>query len=336
MTSAKDTDSILNSLKKIIFEQLSPLINNNYIFLDLPYYTNIGDTLIYKGTEEFLKTLPYKCLYKTAIETYHKPKISKEVIILLQGGGNFGDIWRRHTEFCLRIINEFPENRIIILPQTVFYKDKTILKADAYLMSKHPKLTICARDSVTHQLLKTFFPKNNILLVPDMAFYISQTHLNKYRKPEQNRELFFKRKDKEFQTFDYKNYLGNNNGIEEHEWPSMERKLFSSGILNYLKRIHSVFKKFNYINFISAKITDWYAVNIYMPRLIKTGIRFLSRYQYIYTTRLHGAILSILLQKPITFFDNSYGKNSSFYNTWLKDLNDIIMVEKEIQIQQKL
>jgi len=141
-------------LKKIIKSNLLQLINNDYIFLDLPYYTNIGDTLIWKGTEEFLKIIPHKCLYKTAIETYIKPKISNDIIILLQGGGNFGDIWQRHTKFFIRIIKEFPENKIIILPQTVYYKNKDILKDNARTMSQHPYLTICARDSVTYQLLK--------------------------------------------------------------------------------------------------------------------------------------------------------------------------------------
>lgn len=32
-------------------------------------------------------------------------------------------------------------------------------------------------------------------------------------------------------------------------------------------------------------------------------------------------ILSILLGKEVEFVDNNYGKLSSYYATWLKDLN---------------
>jgi len=318
-----------NDLKEIIYQRLSSLIDSDYIFLDLPYYTNIGDTLIWKGTEEFLKTLPYKCRYKSAIETYISQKISKNVIILLQGGGNFGDLWRRHTDFCLRISREFPKNKTIILPQTVFYENENILKQDAKLIGKHPDLTICARDHATYQLLKIYFSKNNILLVPDMAFCIPQEFLDKYRKPDQNRTLFFKRKDKELHSFNYKKYLQNQQNIEEHEWPSMEKDLFISKILFNLKRLHSVLNRIKHGNTLSGKIIDWYAVKIYMPMLVRIGAHFLSSYQYIYTTRLHGAILGILLQKHMTFFDNSYGKNSTFYDTWLKEIDGITFVKIE-------
>lgn len=330
MAIKKVSIKVLNSIKEKMYEQLSSLIDHDYIFLDLPYYSNIGDILIWKGTEEFLQTLPYQCLYKAAIETYKKPIISKEVIILLQGGGNFGDIWRRHTNFCLRIIDEFPKNKIIILPQTVFYADEIILKKDAQLMGKHPNLTICARDRVTQHLLKTYFSKNTILLLPDMAFCIPQTWFLKYIKPEKRAALFFKRKDKEFQPFNYQKYMQNQQNIEEHEWPSMERTLMACRLMYYLKSVHAIVKRFKSLSTISAKIVDRYAICVYMPFLIKLGVQFLSRYQYIYTTRLHGAILGVLLQKPMTFFDNSYGKNSSFYNTWLKDLNGIEFIEGEV------
>ncbi|MCW0484120.1 polysaccharide pyruvyl transferase family protein [Gaoshiqia sediminis] len=326
----KKAIGMLNFLKDKIMVEVTPLIKNDYIFLDLPYYTNIGDTLIWKGTEEFLKTLPYKCRYRAAIETYRKPTISRDVIILLQGGGNFGDIWRRHTDFCLRIIHEFPENRIIVLPQTVYYADITVLKADAERMAKHPNLTICARDLVTHELLKTNFSNNNILLLPDMAFCIPQSYLNKYIQPVEDKTLFFKRKDKEFQSFDFRKHLRNHSNVEEHEWPSMEKRLIGNNILNYLKSAHGIFSRFKFLGAITAKVVDWYAIHIYMPYLVKIGIQFLSSYQYIFTTRLHGAILAVLLQKTITFFDNSYGKNSSFYNTWLKDAKEIEFVEREL------
>lgn len=53
---------------------------------------------------------------------------------------------------------------------------------------------------------------------------------------------------------------------------------------------------------------------------------FVNSYNYIYTTRLHIAILATLLEKPCTFIDNNYGKNSGFYQTWLNDIDDIIFI----------
>jgi len=211
-------------IKEKIDLSLFSLINDDYIYLDLPYYTNVGDILIWKGTEEFLKKNSYKCLYRASIETYIKQKISKNVIILMQGGGNFGDLWRRHIEFTLKIIKEYPDNRIIILPQTVHYEDSDVMMNDAHIFSGHKNMTICARDNNSFELLNKYYSKNKIILVPDMAFYISSDFLERYSAKEENKSLFFKRKDKEYLEYDYKKWIDNSVSLEEHEWPSMEKK----------------------------------------------------------------------------------------------------------------
>lgn len=57
--------------------------------------------------------------------------------------------------------------------------------------------------------------------------------------------------------------------------------------------------------------------------MIKEGVEFISPYKEIETTRLHGCILSILLDKNIILCDNSYGKNRNFYDTWLNDIDTL-------------
>ena len=318
----------ITNLKDIIELKLSPMINDEYIFLDLPYYKNIGDALIWKGTEEFLKKIPQKCLYKSSSENYIKPPLSKNTIILLQGGGNFGDIWRKHTDFLLNIVNKFPENKIIIFPKTAFYKNSNNLKKDAQMMANHSNLIICARDIKTYQLFTKYFYKNKILLVPDMTFFIPKHIFKKNKVKKQRKNLFLKRKDKELLNFNYEDYLDNKKNIEEYDWPSIENKLVIDMILSCLKKIFSLTKNFKTINIIISKIINWYAIKIYMPKLIKIGNIFLNKYQKIYTTRLHGAILGYLLQKEILLFDNSYGKNSSFYETWLETIDSITFIKK--------
>lgn len=309
------------NLRSKITDGLTDLINNDYIFLDLPYYTNIGDTLIWKGTESFLYTLPYSCRYKSSIENYVKPKIGEDVIILLQGGGNFGDIWRRHTEFCLKILHDFPHNKVIILPQTIYYKSDEVMVHDINTMSLHKKLHICARDERTYKLLLKNFSFANILLLPDMAFCIPDSFFKKYSKPERVKTLFFNRKDAEAKDYNFKNSIPDFDKIDEHEWPSMESRLFESKILGKLQQL----SKFIRLHF----IVDIFAQKIFMPKMLKIGIEFIDSYSTVYSTRLHGAILSILLGKKVYFFDNSYGKNSGFYNTWLKDISNIQFIGDE-------
>lgn len=130
----------INVLRENIKSTLTPLINNDYILLDLPYYSNIGDTLIWEGTKEYLETLPYKCLYYASKDSFVYRKLPKNVVILLQGGGNFGDLYRLHSEFRKKIIELYPDNKVIILPQTAFYEDRQKLIIDAEFYSQHKTL----------------------------------------------------------------------------------------------------------------------------------------------------------------------------------------------------
>ena len=78
---------------------------------------------------------------------------------------------------------------------------------------------------------------------------------------------------------------------------------------------------------IFSKVSDGYFRFILMPYFIKLGLRFVSSYKYVYTTRLHVAISCVLLGKPFMLLDNSYGKNRSFYDTWLADIDDVKLMK---------
>jgi len=306
---------MVTELKQTIIDTLKLLITNDYIYLDLPYYRNIGDVLIWKGTEDFLASLPYHCLYRSSIQTYNKPAITKDTIIILQGGGNFGDLWRKFTDFRLKIINDFPDNKIIILPQTVFYLYADILLSDAELYNKHKNLIICARDKISYKTLQEHIPNSTIYLLPDMAFCISTSWLKKYQSKQTNKALFLKRCDKELNnTIDYINIISETE-LDIHDWPTMEKKTMCCFFLRCFlwahKRMPVVFRL----------LTDLYASFFFKTAMIKIGVRFVSKYKKIYTTRLHTAILCCFLDKPCVLFDNSYGKNGSFFQTWLYNLD---------------
>lgn len=312
-----DTKEKKEQLMSIISSKLTPLIDNNYVYLDLPYYNNLGDTLIWEGTKNFLKTLPYKCLYSTDMLFYIERNFSENVIILLQGGGNFGDLYRDHTDFRKRIINTYPRNKIIILPQSVYYNNSNLIQEDATFYANYPNVIICARDEYSYQFLKQNF-SNNILLVPDMAFFID---LNKYKIPKSGvKSLYLKRLDKEFSSI---NYLKIPSEVEVHDWPTIE---YSIKKYYYIDKI---FYPVKFLFWIFGKkykklVEDFKRDKFYRPSYVQIGINFISQYSTIYTTRLHVLILSVLLDKKIFLMDNTTGKLNSFYTTWLKDLDNII------------
>lgn len=304
-----DHQNKISQLKAVIEEKLSPLISSSYVLWDLPYYTNIGDTLIWAGTESFLKRFSARCLSRSAYQTFRYMELPKDTIIILQGGGNFGDLWRVHQEFRLKIIDLYPNNKIVILPQSIYYQDEELLKKDAEIMGKHSELTICVRDKRSFEILTSFFCKNNPLLVPDMAFYVDQNILNYNKFEVGDKILYLRRNDVEFNNVDVC-IVEEESKIEVRDWPTIESVPFLIRIFDVLIRLHLY------------KIADCLFINYLQKYLLKKGVRFLSRYYKVYTTRLHVAILSVLLNKTCIFFDNTYGKNKALYKTWLEDLDN--------------
>jgi exopolysaccharide biosynthesis predicted pyruvyltransferase EpsI len=51
------------------------------------------------------------------------------------------------------------------------------------------------------------------------------------------------------------------------------------------------------------------------------GIEMLASGERVITDRLHGHIISALLGKASYLLDNTYGKNSSFFRTWRRQLS---------------
>lgn len=304
-------------LKKIIINNLTHLIDNDYIFLDVPYYTNIGDHLIWAGTIEFLKTIPHKCLYTSNFENYVHQHIEKKHIILLSGGGNWGDLYPNHNAFRKKIIEKYSNNRIIILPQSIHYNSREAFWDDIDFFKKHSNVIICVRDQNSYDLLNNNLENNTILLIPDMAFFASIKKKNS--KIQHKQILYIKRNDQE---------LLNNESViipteaEISDWPSFSKCFLKKTIIDIIfgisRRVISVFNS-NLSKYIKDFKYNYFTRNFY----VNIGTEFIDKYDVVYTTRLHGMILSILLEKQVYLIDNSYGKNSNFYKTWLSDLDCI-------------
>lgn len=308
----------INQLREKLYYTLQPLIGERCVLLGLPYYFNIGDILIWEGTRQFINDIGTKCTYLNSKETFRFPALDQTVTILLQGGGNFGDLWRSEQDFRLSVIENYPNNKIIVLPQTVYYQNVDNARLDSEKCRLHKNLFICARDSKSYSFLSEYFT-NEILLLPDMAFCMSSSIINNYRNRAKEIALFVKRNDMELVERNYDSSIHTDLSLEVSDWPTLQNDDYSI----ILKVFCHLLRYSRYYRV----LVDWYADNIFRPYMLKTGIQFVSSYSEIYTTRLHVAILSLLLDKSFVFFNNSYGKNLSFYESWLKDLKTIQFVK---------
>ena len=302
----------IQELKSLIKTVLAPLIDNDYWLLEVPYYTNIGDSLIWQGEMDFLRQFGYRCKGMCSSGTFHFPPINPNEIILFQGGGNFGDLWSVPHDFKMKVMAEYPNNRFVFFPQTVYFQHKENLLSCAEFMSNYDAI-ICARDNSSFAILKKYF-KNEIILVPDMAFFMD---MSSWEIPQNSGEdLFLLRGDVELKQYEEFKNIASQHNILVSDWRFPRE-------FNWQLKGHTQMRR--HFPF----LYDWYARTVFRPFMVKSGIQFIASHNKIYSTRLHAAILTILLGKAsdLTWFDNSYGKNSSLYETWLCDVEDICFIK---------
>ena len=81
------------------------------------------------------------------------------------------------------LVQAFPNNRIILLPQTAHFSNEVAMKKSASIFSQHKDLHLFSRDTNTFEMMKAHFSPN-VALSPDMAhqLYGAITHFISYVK----------------------------------------------------------------------------------------------------------------------------------------------------------
>lgn len=314
-----------NNLNKIFLkEALSKLITSDYILLDLPYFGNVGDVLIWQSAIDLLNSSKYKCLYSASSATYKKPKIGNQVQILFMGGGNFGDLWKHHQEFRHHVMLDFPENPIIQLPQSICFQSEKYMEIDIQYFANHKgSVTICLRDRNSFNIISNRYKNVKAMLLPDLALAFDvEKYIQCYgiKNSGDKGVLYVRRDDSEAHNQRNADEIVPKDAVVS-DWPTMQK---NNLILNLYNKLIVAEKLFGFIDF--RKLNDYFFQTIVKDAILKSGMNFIGKYSEVYTTRLHCGILAFLMGKNTVMFDNSYGKISGVYNLWLKDLSKITMI----------
>ncbi len=315
------TQTLVAELARRAETAILPLIDRDYVLYALPYYTNIGDTLIWEGELELLKKSRHKCVGVCGWNDYPAKPVAEDVLILITGGGFFGDLWRNAWQGVLDGIKGNVNNKIIFLPQSVYYQDQELLQRDVQYLSQFKHLTICTRDTQSFDYVKRHFPSHTSLLVPDMAFCISPVYLQQWVQPSSEKTLLLKRQDKELVD---DNIVIPETNVDVHDWPTMESVTRSElWFYRIERRVTSLRYRVPFLRPLMRRTKDWMYRRFYRRMMTKRGVAFVSSYRNVYTTRLHVMVLAVLLDKEVHIIDNSYGKISALYHTWLEDCEKV-------------
>ncbi|MDR2594957.1 MAG: glycosyltransferase [Fibromonadaceae bacterium] len=176
-----------------------------YLFCT-PDYGNLGDHAIAEATYSFFQNqlgfeiaeIPFGQYNICAEITKHH--ILPSDIVLITGGGFLGSLWFSAEQQARDVIKNYPDNPIIILPQSIFWENTPRWKKECeetqQVYASHGNLTLCARDLATYKLMQELYPTCHLRLIPDMALYMNWNNFFD-TDTQRNGALLCLKKDKE-------------------------------------------------------------------------------------------------------------------------------------------
>lgn len=275
-------------------------------YLDAPNYSNLGDQAIALAINEISNKFfnNYEFIEIT-LEDYPsyfnwlKQNINFNDLIFLSGGGNMGNVYKLFEAIRRHIIKNFPNNRIIIFPQTIDYSNNILgyisQRKSSIIYNKHKNLYLSAREQKSYKKMKHLYSKNNVFYLPDVVLSLSIQGL------EHNTS---------------KTEIG---VCLREDIESVLSKKERNKIKFYLNETIGKVKEI-------STVTDVYPIN-YKNRemLLKEKMDEISNCKLMVTDRLHAMIFSYITKTPCVFFDNSNKKLSGVYQ-WINKCTSIVRV----------
>ncbi len=302
------TADTIQHLRGAIVREIAPLVDREYRYLSMTDHGNVGDTMIFEGERSFLATLPFRCKEWTTMRSFllRRPTISDDDLLIFRGSGSFGDLWPVAPSFWMKALHQYPRNPVLFMPQTAYFENPRKRDELARACTRPGRTVICVRDKPSFDLVRSHF-NNEVHLAPDMAFFMDVDRWTSPRISSNGRKLLIRRTDCESNEGSLLRTMLERDDIDVSDWPTMSP---SHPVERWKSRIGWMTRN-------HPRIYDFFVRSIYRPALLGSAVRFVEPYEEVFATRMHGGILSLLLGKQTTFFDNSYGKTRAVFDTWL-------------------
>lgn len=146
----------------------------------VPTHSNLGDQAqaccIEKYFRKFFSDHIVFKLSNNAFDFYEekilmilKEKIKETDLIFFQSGYTFTGI-HPYENMHRKIVENFPYNKIVFLPQTVKFKNQKILENVQNFYGKYDNIYFFARDKISYDIYKSIFPEHrNVHCFPDIV-----------------------------------------------------------------------------------------------------------------------------------------------------------------------
>lgn len=278
-----------------------------------PVHGNAGDHLIALAEKQFIernfkdyKFVDFTMLFSDLFRKTIRKSITDNDVIFISGGGWLGTEWPHNEIFVRDKIREFPNNLIIILPQTVHYGFiNTFLEEGKTVYENHKKLIFCLRDEKSLEFVNNNFEKcSRTMLLPDFALLYKGAESVKPVK-EDVVKLCFRR--------------------------DIEQLLSQEDLYNIQNIVKNKFGCYKSFDTVKHKIVPLHKRCKYVEQTLKE----VQGAKLVITDRLHAMIMCALMGTPCIAYDNSSGKVHNVYQ-WIKELDYIHIAQKDENLSETI
>lgn len=271
-------------------------------YFGVPEHSNLGDLAqmycIRKYLEEFFHDyivieVPSRIYLDNVMnmKNYFIKTINPNDIILFQSGYCTQDIGGREDYMHQAVIRDYPNNRMIMMPQTVFFKSKEREKAASDVYNSHKRLLFLARDNVSYNTAKRIFPNLPVQAFPDIVTTLIGQYSFDYPR---SGILFCLRNDSE------KYY-------SDEELTKLMRNLEITG--EPQDKLDTTIKD------------EYYVIIRKLKEYIEGYLKKFAHYKLVITDRYHGTIFSLIANTPVIVIQTTDHKVKTGVD-WFKGVYD--------------
>ena len=271
-------------------------------------HANIGDSAITLA-EQYLLSKYFPDYFQVEISTYEFSKkeaflhaiLNPDDIIFLNGGGNMGDTYPAEEDLHCKIVEDFPNHKIVLFPQTISFSDtvsgKQVLAHSAQVYNSHRDLTFFLRGNESLEFAKKHFPNVKSYIMPDVVHTL-QTNYSLARKGA----LLCLRED-------------------EEGWMNTAKK---AAVISAAK------KAIGHVSS-STNIHHEDVTRDIRGFVVREELKKFARHRIVITDRLHGMIFSAITGTPCVVISSYNHKIKEYYNAFFSDSNAIFFIGNDLE-----
>lgn len=284
--------------------------------LGYPNHWNAGDSALWRAARLLLAHLKVEVRYTCDPLTYQPAALRRKLPegpLLLLGGGNFGDVYLNESGLRARALADFPERRILQLPQSLWFTRPDSLRGWAGRLAVLKDFTLMVRDHPSLTLARTHFPVLS-LLAPDLAAWLDSPPIE--RNPVC--DVFALWREDVESPGPLPDRAGGMN-LEVRDWT---RPLAGPGDPPTLQGLAGWNRIRDRLGVRHPSLARrWDAA---FPRgadavtreRIRNALHSLARGRVVITNRLHAALFCRMRGWPHVICDNAIGKLGAYVETW--------------------